>query len=158
MIDLGFNYRLSDLSCALGLSQLTRLPENISRRREIVHRYNMAFAELDSVVSPMELPDAHSVWHLYPIRLNLNALNVGRKEVFQALRAENLEVNVHYIPVHLHPYYQQRFGYREGDYPNAEGAYHSLITLPLFHSMSDQDVEDVIEAVWRVFGYFASES
>ena len=105
------------------------------------------------MITPVELPEVRCVWHLYPIRLELERLTTGRKEIFQALRAENIEVNVHYIPVTLHPYYRQRFGYRGGEYPVAEAAYESLITLPLFASMTQQDVEDVILAVYKVVGH-----
>jgi len=154
MIDLGYNYRLTDIGSALGLSQLKRLPENISRRRDIVGWYNGAFAEMPGLIIPVEEPHVRSAWHLYPIRLELDRFTVGRQEIFEALRAENILVNVHYIPVHLHPYYRQRFGYEGGEFPVAEAAYQSLITLPLFHSMTKHDAEDVISAVRKVTGHF----
>ena len=99
-------------------------------------------------------------WHLYPIRLDLGALSVGRREIFRALRAENIGVNVHYIPVHLHPYYRERFAGMsgEGSYLVAEKAYEQLISLPMFHSMTGVDVEDAIEAVHKVIGNYARES
>jgi perosamine synthetase len=93
-------------------------------------------------------------WHLYPIRVDSSKLSAGRKEFFRALRAENIGVNVHYIPVHLHPYYKDRFGYKGGEFPVAEAAYESLISLSMFHGMSDQDVAEVIEAVGRVSAYY----
>jgi len=99
--------------------------------------------------------DVLPAWHLYPIRLNLNVLSSGRGEIFRALRAENIGVNVHYIPVHLHPYYRERFGYRGGEFPVAEDAYDRLISLPMFHGMSDGDVEDVVRAVGKVLAHFA---
>jgi perosamine synthetase len=95
-------------------------------------------------------------WHLYPIRLDLTKLRAGRSKIFPALRAEGLGVNVHYIPVHLHSYYREKFGYRGGEYPVAEGVYQQLISLPMFHGMSEQDVEDVIEAVSRVVNDYAA--
>ena len=98
--------------------------------------------------------DANPAWHLYPIRLDRAKLKADRGQVFQALRAENIGVNVHYIPVHHHPYYRERFGYRGGEYPVAEDAYERLISLPMFHGMSDQDVEDVIRAVEKVISHF----
>jgi perosamine synthetase len=94
-------------------------------------------------------------WHLYPIRLDLAKLSAGRAEIFRALRAENIGVNVHYIPVHLHPYYRERFAYRGGEFPVAEAAYESLISLPMFHGMSDEDVEDVVRAVDKVSGHYS---
>jgi len=99
-------------------------------------------------------PRIKPAWHLYPIRLNLTELSVGRAEIFRALRAENIGVNVHYIPVHLHPYYRDHFGYRGGEFPVAEDAYSRLISLPMFHSMTDRDVLDVITAVKKVIGCY----
>ncbi len=155
MIDLGFNYRITDIGCALGTSQLQRLSTNLACRREIVRRYNDAFTNLDAVIAPTERADVESAWHIYPIQVDAYYLTTDRAEIFRALRAENIGVNVHYIPVHLHPYYQKRFGYRGGEYPVAEKIYEQLITLPIFSGMSEQDVEDVIKAVNKVMGYYA---
>lgn len=154
MTELGYNYRLSDIGCALGLSQLKKLPCIVKRRQEIAREYTDAFAEIAGVITPKERLKSKCAWHIYPIRLNLEEFNGGRREIFQALRAENIEVNVHYIPVHLHPYYRERFDYRGGEYPVAEEAYEQLITLPIFFGMSDEDTTDVIEAVRKVTGYF----
>lgn len=155
MVMLGYNYRLTDISCALGLSQLGRLDGNLRRRRAIADRYMTALREIPGVVLPTVRPRVNPAWHLYPIRLESKRLSVDRAEVFAALRAENLGVNVHYIPVHVHPYYRQRFGYRGGEYPIAEEAYERLISLPIFAGMSDRDVEDVVEAVGKVLRYYA---
>jgi perosamine synthetase len=157
MRDLGYNYRLSDIGCALGLSQIDRLPQNLARRREVAARYNQAFADVSGVITPTEYSDVNSAWHLYPIRLELDRFSVGRREIFDALRAENIGVNVHYIPVHLHPYYKQRFGYSGGEFPVAEQAYETLLSLPMFHSILDSDVEDVILAVNRVIGHYRND-
>jgi perosamine synthetase len=155
MVLLGYNYRLTDIACALGLSQLKKLEENLSRRREIAAGYAAAFRDLDGVTPPAMRPQVNPAWHLYPIRLNLEKLTADRVQIFRALRAENIGVNVHYIPVHLHPYYRDRFGYRGGEYPIAENAYERLISLPMFHGMTDQDVEDVIGAVCKVVSHYA---
>jgi perosamine synthetase len=155
MVLLGFNYRLPDFACALGLSQLKKLEANLSRRREIAARYAAAFRDLAGILPPAVRVDVNPAWHLYPIRLSLERLSANRAQVFRALRAENIGVNVHYVPVHRHPYYRDRFGYRESEYPIAEDAYERLISLPMFHGMSDQDVEDVIAAVEKVIGHFA---
>ena len=155
MVLLGFNYRLTDMACALGLSQLKKLKANLMRRREIAERYSTVFAGLAGVTLPAVRADVNPAWHLYPIRLNLEKLTADRAQVFRALRAENIGVNVHYIPVHRHPYYRDRFGYRGGEYPIAEDAYERLISLPMFHGMSDQDVEDVITAVKKIAVAFA---
>ena len=150
MVLLGFNYRLSDISCALGLSQLHNLQANLARRREIARRYTAAFRAVPWVIPPAVRRNVNPAWHLYPIRLDLQRLTADRAQIFRALRAENIGVNVHYIPVHQHAYYRDRFGCAEGGCPVAEGAYERLISLPMFHGMSDQDVEDVITAVHKV--------
>ena len=156
MVLLGFNYRLTDLACALGLRQLSKLKNNLARRREIAAKYNHALSDLAGLVAPGAREDVLPAWHLYPVRLDLDSLSAGRAEIFQALRAENIGVNVHYIPVHLHPYYRRRFGYKPGDYPVAESAYERLISLPMFHGMTDRDVDDVIKAVQKVVTEYAA--
>jgi perosamine synthetase len=155
MVLLGFNYRLTDIACALGLSQLKKLEANLARRREIAARYTLAFRDLAGVMRPPVRDGVNPGWHLYPIRLNLEKLTADRSRVFRALRAENIGVNVHYIPVHRHPYYRDRFGYQGGEYPIAEDAYERLISLPMFHGMSDQDVDDVIHAVSKIVGHYS---
>jgi perosamine synthetase len=147
MVSLGFNYRLTDIACALGLSQLPKLDQNLARRRAIAARYTEAFTRVPGVIPPTVREGIEPAWHLYPIRLDLEKLRVNRGETFAALRAENIGVNVHYIPVHLHPYYRERLGYAGGEFPVAESAYKQLISLPMFHGMSDSDVNDVMEAV-----------
>jgi perosamine synthetase len=154
MVLLGFNYRLTDIACALGLSQLKKLEENLSRRNEIAACYTAAFRNLAEITPPVVRDRANPAWHLYPVRLNLEKLTANRAQIFRALRGENIGVNVHYISVHLHPYYRDRFGYRGGEYPIAEDAYERLITLPMFHGMMDQDVEDVIHAVQKVLCHY----
>jgi perosamine synthetase len=153
MVLLGFNYRLTDIACALGLSQLEKLDANLARRREIAAQYASAFRDLSAILVPAVRDGVHPAWHLYPIRLNLGTLSMGRAEIFRALRAENIGVNVHYIPVHQHPYYRERFKSKE-TYPVAEDAYERLISLPMFHSMTAQDVEDVIHAVTKIVDHY----
>ena len=151
---LGYNFRLTDFQCALGISQLKKLDGFIQRRREIAARYNDAFTEIEEIMTPTEGMDTKSAYHIYVIQLRTEMLRVGRKEVFEALRAENIGVNVHYMPLHLHPFYQKEFGYRKGDYPKAERYYERAVTLPIFPKMSDEDVQDVIEAVYKVIYYY----
>jgi perosamine synthetase len=150
MVLLGFNYRLSDIACALGLRQLVRLEANLVRRRQIAAQYTDAFRNLPAIRPPAVRSEVNPAWHLYPIRLELDKLSGTRDQIFQALRGENIGVNVHYVPVHLHPYYRNRFGYKGGEYPVAERAYERLISLPMFHGMTDGDVSDVIGAVQKV--------
>jgi len=155
MVLLGFNYRLTDIACALGLQQLAKLEANLARRREIAAKYTAALRVVPGIMVPAVRSEVLPAWHLYPIRLDLAKLSAGRAEIFRALRAENIGVNVHYIPVHLHPYYRERFAYRGGEFPVAEAAYESLISLPMFHGMSDEDVEDVVRAVDKVSGHYS---
>ena len=154
MVLLGFNYRLTDIACALGIQQLKKLDANLLRRRQIAERYTAAFREIPELISPAVRDEVNPAWHLYPVRLDRGKLKTDRGQVFQALRAENIGVNVHYIPVHRHPYYSERFGYRGGEYPVAEDAYDRLISLPMFHGMTDEDVDDVIRAVNKVVSHF----
>jgi len=155
MQELGYNYRLTDFQCALGLSQLKKIDRIIQRRREIVKKYNYEFKDMPEIKIPQINPvDSNPAWHIYMIQLSLERLKVERREIFEALRAENIGVNVHYIPVHLQPYYQKRFGYHPGDFPRAENYYSRAITLPVFPKMSDKDIDDVVKAVKKVINYY----
>jgi perosamine synthetase len=154
MVELGFNYRLTDLQCALGSAQLPRLPGWIARRREIAGRYAAAFASEPAIELPTVRPGRESAWHLYVIRLRLERLKVDRMQVFRALRAENIGVNVHYIPVPWHPYYQQ-LGFVRGSWPVAEAAYERILSLPMWAGMTDADIEDAIAAVRKVLHAYA---
>jgi perosamine synthetase len=155
MVLLGFNYRLTDIASALGLRQLTKLEHNLARRRQIAARYSTAFHPMRGLAPPQVRHDVNPAWHLYPIRLELEGLSADRDRIVGALRAENIGVNVHYVPVHLHPYYRERFGYGGGEYPVAEDAYQRLISLPMFHGMSDDDTGDVVRAVEKVLAAFS---
>ena len=152
-IDLGYNYRLTDIQSALGLSQIKKLDDFILKRREIVNKYNEAFKELEEIVTPFENEYSKSGYHIYVLLLNLDKLKCGRKEIFEALQAENIGVNVHYLPVYLHPYYK-KLGYKKGQCPVAEDIYNRMITIPLFPSMTNKDVKDVIKAVKKVLNYY----
>jgi UDP-4-amino-4,6-dideoxy-N-acetyl-beta-L-altrosamine transaminase len=153
MVALGYNYRITDIQCALGTSQLERLGAWVERRREIARMYREALGGMPEVQLPPVLDDRESAWHLFVIQLRLEQLRAGREQVFRALRAENIGVNVHYIPVPWHPYYQA-LGYRKGEWPIAESAYERLITLPLWAGMTDADTADVIAAVRKVIGVY----
>ena len=154
IVELGFNYRLTDLQCALGRSQLPRLEGWIARRTEIAAQYRDALQAEPALELPSVRADRESAWHLYVIRLRLDRLRVGRADVFRALRAENIGVNVHYIPVPWHPYYQQ-LGFTKGSWPIAEAAYERLLSLPMWAGMTTADVGDTIAAVRKVLGAYA---
>ncbi len=141
-IELGSNYRMTDVQAALGISQMTRLDAFIQRRREVVNNYNEAFAELPVVV-PWQHPDTESAWHLYVIRLRLDQINRSRRDVFDHLRAAGIGVNVHYIPVHTQPYYRN-LGFAAGDFPEAERHYRDSITLPIFPALRENQQTQVV--------------
>ena len=141
MHELGFNYRITDFQCALGMSQLKKLDSFVKRRREIVQRYQKAFSGIPDLVLPIERESISSAWHIYVIRVKGD-----RKAVFNFLREKGLGVNAHYYPVYLQPYYQ-KLGYKAGTCPKAEEYYSKAITLPLYPKMTDKDVEYVIDAV-----------
>lgn len=140
---LGFNYRLTDIQAALGLSQLKRLDAFVARRRSLAARYDQLLADLPLVVTPKQDPNGRSAFHLYPIWLRLDRLNQSRRQIFEALRGAGVGVQVHYIPVHLQPYYR-RLGFKAGDYPNAEHYYAGAITLPLYAAMTDVQQDTVV--------------
>ncbi|MBZ5647602.1 MAG: UDP-4-amino-4,6-dideoxy-N-acetyl-beta-L-altrosamine transaminase [Acidobacteriia bacterium] len=148
MVTLGFNYRLSDVQCALGVAQMRRLPQWLERRREIARRYDEAFATIGGVRPLGKREGVSHAYHLYVVRFDLP--KAKKEDIFAALRAEGIGVNVHYIPVHLHPYYRKNLGTKPGMCPVAERAYEQIVSLPMFPAMSDQDVSDVIEAVGKV--------
>ncbi|MEC2159778.1 UDP-4-amino-4,6-dideoxy-N-acetyl-beta-L-altrosamine transaminase [Virgibacillus halodenitrificans] len=150
---LGFNYRMTDIQAALGASQLKKIDKFVDLRKKYVAMYNEAFKGIDEIQTPYQDENGLSSWHLYIIRLDLENLLGSRKEIFEALLNENIGVNVHYIPVHLLPYYSQ-LGYRRGICPNAEKLYEEIITLPLFPAMTEEDVMDVIAVVNKVINNY----
>lgn len=150
---LGYNYRMTDIQCALALSQMDKLDRFSARRRVLVQRYDQALGDLPEVQVQKEYEGANTVRHLYILRLDFDRLSCDRREFYDAMQAENIGVNVHYIPVYWFPYYQS-LGYRKGLCPNAEAYYESSMTLPLFYGMTDQDQEDVIRAVKKVLEYY----
>ena len=154
MVDLGYNYRLPDLLCALGLSQLTRLEQLLKRRSEVAERYTAALAEVEEVTVSRVATDVRHAWHIFPILLDLDRLRSDRDTILAALRAENIGAAVHYVPAYWHPYYQA-LGYRHGLCPLAEAIYARILTLPIFPAMTERDVEDVLTALRKVLGYYA---
>jgi perosamine synthetase len=150
MVDLGYNYRLTDIQCSLGLSQLDKLDKWLSRRRAIAAIYDSSLKDSDFVRPLGVRSDMSHAYHLYVVRLNLDRLSKGRDAIFAALRAEGIGVNVHYIPVHLHPFYRMNLGTVPGMCPVAETAYDQILSLPMFSGMSDSDAHDVIDALQKV--------
>jgi len=145
---LGFNYRMTELQGALGLSQMKRLDEFVVRRHECQEYYDALLCDV-SVVTPFQSPDSYSSLHLYPILLDQGQVNKSREQVFKELRASGIGVNVHYIPVHMQPYYKDR-GFKKGDFPKSENYYKSVISIPLFQSLTKQMQDEVVETLGRI--------
>ncbi|MEH7489555.1 UDP-4-amino-4,6-dideoxy-N-acetyl-beta-L-altrosamine transaminase [Priestia megaterium] len=154
MQTLGYNYRITDIQAALGLSQLKKLDSFISKRKRYAEIYSEEFKKIPEIVLPSQLNYVDSSWHLYIIRLNLSLLKVDRKDIFHALQKENIGVNVHYIPVYMQPFYKG-LGYKAGACPQSEILYEEIITLPLYSGMEGDDVWDVIKAVKKVVKFYS---
>lgn len=152
-VDLGYNYRMTDIQAALLSSQLDKLEMFGKRRKELVKRYDEAFSSMPEIVVQREIAESDTVRHLYIIQLNVDLLKCSRREVFEALQAEGVGVNVHYIPVYSFPYYQ-KLGYKMGECPNAENLYERIISIPLYYSLTDEEQEKVIKAVKKVIAYY----
>lgn len=150
----GYNYRLTDFQCALGLSQLKKINKFIKKRREIVAKYNKAFKNVEEIITPTERNYVKSAWHIYTIQLRLEKLKASRKKIFEELQKKSLGVQVHYIPLHLQPFYKKNFGYKIGDFPIAEKYYERAITLPLFPKMTGSEVERVIKTVKKIINFY----
>jgi dTDP-4-amino-4,6-dideoxygalactose transaminase len=150
----GFKYNMPDVAAAMGIQQLRKLNQFQARRKEIVSQYNQAFSQFGQLQVPVERSKVDHAWHLYVIRLNLNRLKINRNQFIEELKVRNIGTSVHFIPVHLHPYYRDKYGYKPDDFPVAYREYQRIISLPIYPKMSDQDVEDVIEAVTEVVQRF----
>jgi dTDP-4-amino-4,6-dideoxygalactose transaminase len=143
----GFKYNMMDIQAAMGIHQLDRLGAFQQRRRAIVETYQQELGSLDCLQLPVERPEAESSWHLYILRLNLERLTIDRSRFIDELRALNIGTSVHYLPVHMHPFYSNKYGYRPDDIPVAARAYARMLTIPLHPGLTDQDVADVISAI-----------
>ena len=141
-IDLGYNYRITDIQCALGCSQMKKLDRFLARRKEIVAHYNEAFADCDNIITPYQLSDTESGWHLYIVQVK----NCDRRQVFEKMREKGIGVNVHYIPVYMHPYYQEH-GYENVHCANAEEIYSHIISLPLYPGLTSEQQDYVIDTL-----------
>lgn len=153
-INLGYNYRITDFQAALIVSQMSKLEMFAKRRKEIVKKYNEAFSNIPELIVQKEIPESDTCRHLYIIRLVLDKLTCTRREFFDAMSAENVQCQIHYVPVYWFPYYQH-LGCQKGLCPKAEAVYQEIMSIPLYPKMTDQDVEDVIHAVKKVICYYA---
>jgi len=152
-IDLGYNYRMTDFQAALLASQIKKIDSFVLRRKEIVQKYNNAFCEIPEIIIQKEIEESDTSRHLYIIRLNDEKLKCSRREFFDAMSAENIQCQIHYIPVYWFPYYQ-KIGYKKGLCPNAEKIYEHILSIPLYPKMTDEDIDDVICAVRKIVEYY----
>lgn len=150
MVDLGYNYRITDFQCALGISQINKLPEWITRRRNIAAQYDKAFSDIEGIIPLAVRDNICHAYHLYVVRIGTKESSSERRKIFKALHEHGIGVNVHYIPVHLHPFYRNNFRTGPGLCPIAESAYESILSLPMFPAMSDADVSQVIEIMKNI--------
>ncbi len=155
IVEPGFKYNMTDLQAALGLQQLRRFSRMQERRQEIVAAYNAAFAPHAAFITPSTRDHVRNAWHLYVLRMRPSELTIDRNQVIEEMTARNIGTSVHFIPIHMHSYYRNRYGYHPDDFPVAHTAYQNMMSLPLSPSMSDQDVADVIEAVLDIRSQFA---
>jgi dTDP-4-amino-4,6-dideoxygalactose transaminase len=151
----GFKYNMTDIQAAMGLAQLTKLDRFQQRRREVVDRYTAAFAEIEALETPVERPEVEHAWHLYVLRLRPEALRITRDQFIDELTARNIGSSVHFIPIHLHPYYRQKYQYTPTAFPVAVANYRRMLSLPLHPMLTDGDVDDVITAVLDIVTRFA---
>jgi len=147
--DVGYKYNLTDIAASLGLEQLKKAHAFATVRRHIAQAYTAAFADLPEIRTPACAPGKQHAWHLYVIRLDVDRLGIGRREFIDELRKNNIGASVHFIPLHLHPFYRRTFGYEAQDFPNAAAAYQGIVSLPIYPNMTPADVDDVITAVRR---------
>ena len=150
----GYKYNMSDLQASIGIHQLKKLDQMQERREEIVDKYNKSFNKLPQITTPTVKSYTKHAWHLYPIQINEELLTINRNKFIEALKAENIGTSVHFIPLHLHPYYKEKFDFKSSDFPNAFSLYNNEISLPIYPKMEDKDVEDVIFAVEKIIDYY----
>lgn len=149
MHELGFNYRITDIQCALGLSQLKKLDRFIKRRRQIAEYYDGVFGEDERFIIPQTTPEAEHAYHLYPLQIKFDDISVVKDVFFQHLRKRKIFCQVHYIPVHLQPYYRRRFGFKEGDFPVSEEFYKREVSIPIYPALEDDQLEYVSAEIFN---------
>ena len=151
-VDLGYNYRITDIQCALGLSQLTKIHKFRQRRREIVDSYNKAFDGIEALQIPFESEGCDSNFHLYVLLFSFDQMGMQRAQFMNKLKERGIQTQVHYIPVHTQPYYQKRFSTKWGDCPHAEQYYKKCLSIPLFPAMTEWEIKKVIDEITSLIG------
>jgi dTDP-4-amino-4,6-dideoxygalactose transaminase len=148
--EVGYNYRITDFQCALGISQLKRLNKFISRRRNIAEQYDIAFGSDERFIIPVVSKNVNHAFHLYPLNLQFEKMNVEKKHLFESMKKNDFILQVHYIPVHLQPYYQNKYGFKVGDFPHAESFYNNEISLPIYPDLSYKECQKIINTISRM--------
>jgi perosamine synthetase len=146
----GYKYNLTDIAAALGIEQLKRCDRFWEARRRIASHYHEAFADLAEIQTPAGTSDIQHAWHLYIIQLNLERLRIDRQNFIKALKSQNIATSVHFIPLHLHPFYRDKFGYEPANFPHASSVFERIVSLPIYPAMTEADVRDVIVAVRKI--------
>lgn len=150
MHEIGFNYRITDMQCALGSNQLKKLDRFVSKRRQIAAHYNDGFGGDDRYVTPAVSKGTNHAYHLYPLQIKFDSLGISKKQMFAELNTRGINPQVHYIPIHLQPYYKKAYGFRSGDFPHAEAFYHNEVSIPIFPLLSESEVDFIIEQIHEV--------
>lgn len=146
----GFKYNMTDIQASIGMWQLKKLDSFQARRREVVSYYNHSFGHVEALELPVERPEVVHAWHLYVLRLREGVLSIGREQFIDELTNRNIGTSVHFIPIHIHPYYKNKYGFRPDDFPIAYSNYIRMLSLPLNPKLDDRDIADVVEAVLDV--------
>jgi len=150
----GYKYNMTDIQASMGIHQLKKLDRLQDVRKTIARLYTSAFKDMPEITEPYVDEQVQHTWHLYPILINTDLLKIDRNKFIEALKLENIGTSVHFIPIHLHPYYQGRFGFKRGDFPNSEYVYERIISLPLYPRMTERDAEDVMAAVKKIVEHY----
>ena len=154
MNEVGYNYRITDFQCALGSSQLKKMEGFIDKRREIASKYNEAFANIDFLIIPQLHSLVQHAYHLYPLQINFEKLAINKQEFFKEMKASGINLQVHYLPIYRQPFYQKNFGYKSGDYPVAEKFYDRAVSIPIYPSLTNAEVEKVVEKIIGFVGLY----
>jgi len=150
MQELGYNYRITDIQCALGISQLKKIDKFVKRRKEIANIYNRFFSDYIIFSTPVAQKNSSHAYHLYPLQIDFNKIKISKKKLFNIMRNKNINLQVHYVPVHLHPYYKKNYNFKSGDFPVAEKFYGKEVSLPIYFSLKDNQVLDIAKLLKKL--------
>ena len=153
----GYKYNLPDILAAIGICQLRKIDRFVKRKQKIAKMYELAFLKMPEITLQKVKKDRKHSFYLYPILINSQLLKINRDQFIEAMKAEGIGLSVHFIPVHMHPYYKKTFGFKNNDFPNTEKVFKKIVSLPIHSGMSDNDAKDVILAVKKIIGYYKND-